>query len=413
MDNKHIKVAINTLGCKLNQAESESIARKFAADGYQLVSLADKPDIYIVNTCSVTHIADRKSRHLLRMARRLNAGCFIIAAGCYATISPHELKKMNTVDLIVNNQDKEKLVEIVKNNGYQTNNNMYFAHEYRTRAIVKVQDGCNRNCTYCIVPLTRGKETLVPLEQIIKEVQELVLKGYQEIVLSGSRLGANEYLMELVSTILEETNIRRLRLSSLQPENISSLFLKLWENKRLCRHIHMPLQSGCDTILKRMKRDYSTEMYNDSIGLIREYIPDMSVTTDIIVGFPGETDNEFAQSLEFCKNMRFASIHVFPYSLRPDTVAAVFKNTVDPGTKRARTNQMLSLSKELSHIYRSKFIGQTREVLWESTNEGLLEGLSDNYIRVFSKTDELLKNKITLVTLLSQYKNGLLGKLVN
>lgn len=413
LKNNYTKVAIDTLGCKLNQAESESLARKFVANGYQLVNLQDKPDIYIVNTCTVTHIADRKSRHLFRMARRFNPNCFIIAAGCYATAFSADIRKMKTVDLIVNNHDKEKILDLVMNKGYKPGNKVDTIHEYRTRAVVKVQDGCNRNCSYCIVPKARGKEKIIPLADTLKEVNDLILEGYQEVVISGTRLGANKYLNQLIFSILEKTNIKRLRLSSLQPESINSSFLRLWEDRRLCRHIHMPLQSGSNVVLKMMKRDYDTTRYAESIMLINNCLPDLSVTTDIIVGFPGETNEEFKESVEFCKKMGFSNIHVFPYSPRPGTLAAKYKNVINQKTKRERIDQMLSLANDLSYVYRSKFIGKICEVLWESKDDGLFEGFSENYIRIFSKTDEMLKNRITNVKLISQFKNGLLGNVVN
>ncbi|MEA1959007.1 MAG: MiaB/RimO family radical SAM methylthiotransferase, partial [Chloroflexota bacterium] len=312
--NSTASVAIETLGCKLNQAESESIALKLSEKGYRLVPASGRFDIYILNTCTVTHIADRKSRHLLRLARRRNPYAFMTAIGCYADRSFDELEKMSEIDLTLRNSDKDRLPAIIEEQRAPIASKKSGGEALRTRSMVKIQEGCDHFCAYCIVPYVRGRERSVPVEDILSEVSSRVSAGYREVVLTGTRIGSHRTgLPDLIRRILAVTGIERLRLSSLQPRDITDELLDLWSDGRLCRHIHLPLQSGSDPVLRRMGRPYSISEYERAVGRIREAIPGVSVTTDVIVGFPSESDDEFDESYDFCRRMFFSNIHVFPY----------------------------------------------------------------------------------------------------
>src|SRR4030042_2169580 len=322
-------VALDSLGCKLNQAEIQQLARQLEAAGYRLVDSSEKADIYILNTCSVTHVADRKSRHLLRLARRRNPAARLVAIGCYAHRAPAELAQIEGVELVLGNDRKMNLLDLLgdtvtpqPSDGPAVN----WQQSGRTRAFLKVQSGCKNFCAYCIVPLVRSREENVPLEKVTALVRGLVAQGYREVVLTGTEIGAYNHdgvnLEGLIEGILADSPVPRLRLSSLQPHQVSPSLIRLWQDARLCPHFHLSLQSGSDTVLQGMKRRYSTADYRRTVALIREGVPDAAVTTDVIVGFPGETDAEFQESLDFCREMRFARIHVFPFSPRPLTAAA-------------------------------------------------------------------------------------------
>lgn len=404
---KIASIAVDTLGCKLNQAESDNLVREFIKAGYQVVQPDQNADIYILNTCTVTHVADRKARHLLRKARRRNPDATLIATGCYAKRAPRELNAIDGVDLVI--EDRHRLISMIADAGYLPDNKT--SHTFRTRAMLKIQQGCNRKCAYCIVPQTRGEEMSIPTDKVLDEVDELIKDGFKEIVLTGTHIGSHDNLRGLVEQILERTQIKRLRLSSLQPTDITPSLLTLWQDQRLCRHIHLPLQSGSDSVLSRMKRWYSTLEFENAVNMAREAIQEVSVTTDIIVGFPAETETEFEQSYDFCRRMEFANIHVFTYSPRPNTTAAVMDN-LSPQIKKKRSNEMLKLGKALSQRFNSRFIGCTMLVLWESKYNRYMEGLTDNYVRVFSPTSRNVTNELLQAKLISIYKNGLLGELV-
>ena len=352
-----MKIALETLGCKLNQAETELLARKFAAAGHWLVSSIDEADIYILNTCTVTHIADAKSRHLLRRAHRQNADTLVVATGCYAQRAPQELAQIEGVSLVVGNDEKPRLLQILGESGCLSNPTStledYTANcesVFRTRAFIKIQDGCNNFCAYCIVPLVRGREKSLPVDQIVDEVVHRVSNGAKEVVLTGTEIGSYNYdgvnLKKLLNNILTETDVVRLRLSSLQPQEISPELIDLWRDQRLCPHFHLPLQSGSDAVLRRMKRRYCVGDYQEAVSLIRSLVPDAAITTDIIAGFPGETLAEFEESYNVCRQMGFARIHVFPYSPRQGTEAARMSKQVSDRAKTQRNQNLLALSKE-------------------------------------------------------------------
>ena len=417
------KIALDTVGCKLNQAETQHLAEQFAQAGYELVSAADGADIYILNTCTVTHVADGKCRRLLRLAHRLNPDALVVAMGCYAERARQELAQIEGVDLVLDNSQKPHLLRLLEESGSLSR--PVYAHRgstapagFRTRAFIKVHDGCNSFCSYCIVPLVRGREKSVPVDQVVAEVRHRVAEGYNEVVLTGTKLGSYNYegagLKELLQRILKETEVARLRLSSLQPQEISPELIELWHDNRLCRHFHLSLQSGSEAVLKRMKRRYTVGEYQQAVTLIRGMVPQVAITTDIIVGFPGETEEEFEQSFEFCRQMQFARIHVFSYSPRQGTEAALMTDRVGDGVKRERSQRMLALAGESAQNFRQRFLDKTLLVLWEKQTGGIWSGLTDNYIRVYTRSGEDLTNQILQVKLTELFnRDGVWGEIVD
>jgi len=421
-----MRVAFYTLGCKLNQAETESLADRFSKAGFQLVSPVDGADIYIANTCTVTHIADRKSRHWLRLARRRNPQALIIATGCYAQRNHQELAQL--ADFVVDNKEKGHLLALTQTLSFERRGlgegepkqSQMLAATVRTRSLIKIQDGCHSPCTYCIVPKVRPREYSLPASQIIDEVKQKVALSYKELVLTGTKVGSykddSTNLRDLVQRILTSTGIERLRLSSLQPSEISSEFLALWQDERLCRHFHLALQSGSETVLQRMRRSYSLNQYQRIVNLIKEMIPDAAITTDIMVGFPGESDGEFEQSYSFCQQAGFANIHVFPFSPRPETAAARMPEQIKDKVKQERNQRMLGLSRSCRRRFCEQFLGQTTPVLWEketSPGSGTYSGLTSNYIRVFAGSEKPLSNKITPVKLTEFHNQGIWGEMAD
>ncbi len=414
------------MGCKLNQAETESLANRFSQAGFQLVSPGDRADIYIANTCTVTHIADRKSRHWLRLARRRNPQALIIATGCYAQRSRQELAQL--ADLVVDNTEKKNLLALTQTLSLEgrglgegeTKQSQMLAATVRTRSLIKIQDGCHSPCTYCIVPKVRPHEYSLPASQIIDEIKQKVALGYKEVVLTGTKVGSyrdgSADLRDLVQRILTSTDIERLRLSSLQPSEISPEFLALWQNERLCRYFHLALQSGSETVLQRMRRSYSLDQYQRTVNLIKEMIPEVAITTDIMVGFPGESDEEFEQSYSFCQQAGFANIHVFPFSPRPETAAAGMPEQIKDKVKAESNQRMLELSRSSRRNFCEQFLGQTMPVLWEqetSPGSGIYSGLTGNYIRVFTGSEKSLSNEITPVKLVEFHNQGMRGEVID
>jgi threonylcarbamoyladenosine tRNA methylthiotransferase MtaB len=421
-----MRVAFYTLGCKLNQAETESLANRFSKAGFQLVSPNDAADIYIANTCTVTHIADRKSRHWLRMTRRRNPRALIIATGCYAQRSHQELAQL--ADLVVDNTVKQHLLAIIQAlsleervlDDSEAKQSQVLAATMKTRSLIKIQDGCHGPCTYCIVPKVRPREYSLPASQIIDEVNQKVALGYKEVVLTGTKVGSyrdgSVDLRNLVQIILDDSGIERLRLSSLQPSEISSEFLALWQDERLCRHFHLALQSGSETVLQRMRRSYPLDQYQRTVNLIKEQIPEVAITTDIMVGFPGESDAEFEQSYSFCQQAGFANIHVFPFSPRPETAAARMPEQIKDKVEQERNQRMLELSRSCQRRFCEQFLGQIMPVLWEqetSPGSGIYSGLTSNYIRVFAHSEKLLSNEITPVKLIEFRNQGIWGEIAD
>ena len=431
-----MRVYLDSLGCKLNQSEIEALARGFVQAGYHLVQTGEEADLCVVNTCTVTHVADKKSRQLIRRLRRINPTTHLIVTGCYAEMYPQEIRAIDGVDLIVGNDGKERLVELVgslgwgsheseaptRNSKLQTRNPKALPLGH-VRAFVKIQDGCNNRCAYCIISLARGRERSRPRQEILAEIKALVAAGGKEAVLTGVHIGGygrdlDTGLGQLVEDILTETTLPRLRLSSIEPWDLEPSLLRLWENPRLCRHLHLPLQSGCDATLRRMRRRYTVSQFADLVAAARLSIPDLAVTTDVIVGLPGETAEEFAASLSFVEEMQFARTHVFKYSARPGTAAAEMPHQVPYAEKKRRSETMLELARESSQRFHRKFLGRSLEVLWEKPGQDdkrergfpPWSGLTDNYIRVLARSALDLTNTITSTKLTGLVEGGMRGE---
>ena len=415
-------VAIETHGCKLNQADSAVLARQFAQAGYHLVDSNADADIIVVNTCTVTATADSKARQALRAARRSNPGALVIAAGCYPQRAAEELRNMPEVSLVVGNQEKPGLAslaieELTRHNGPSRaspavgpDSNAGILR--RSRAMVKIQEGCDQVCAYCIVPRVRGRERSIPPGDLVENVNRLVAAGFREVALTGTQLGTYGFdldganLPRLLARILDETPVSRLRVSSLQAHEISVDLLRLWQDPRLCPHFHVPLQSGCDSTLKAMRRRYDTGQFGDAIASIRENVPGAGITTDMIVGFPGEDGAAHDASIAFAAEIGFADMHVFPYSQRPGTTAHHLPGQVPPDEKRRRAAEMAAVGKTGYERFRDAQIGRTCPVLWETARptrgSGTREwsGLTDHYVRVKTESDEDLGNTITSARLI-------------
>ena len=419
-----MRVRLETLGCRLNTSEMEQLARRLRAAGHQIVDAEVPCDVCVINTCAVTHLAERKSRQLIRRLQQAHPQALLVVTGCYAELEAPRVQAMG-VPLVVGNQQKEQLMEIIARElglpvaaPAQT---AVCAGGLRTRAFVKVQDGCDNACTFCVVRLARGKGRSRPPEEVLQEVHQLLRAGYREVVLSGVHLGAYGHdwgdrrgLFQLVRRLLAETDLARLRLSSLEPWDITPDFFTLWEDRRLARHLHLPLQSGCDATLRRMARRTTTQAFAGLVAVARAVIPDLAVTTDIMVGFPGESEAEFAESLAFVEAMQFARLHIFRYSPRPGTRAATMPDQVPPAVAAERAQRMHALGAKLERSFRRRFIGRTMEVLWETARPGdgawLWSGLTDNYLRVTTSSAENLHNIITPTRLLAERDNGLYGE---
>lgn len=420
MNNRPV-VTFHTLGCKLNQAETEHLSSIFTEAGYRITTDANA-DICILNTCTVTHIADRKSRHMLRLLRKKNPNAFIVATGCYAERDPRMLIKTG-IDLVVGNDQKMDLLSIIEGsfveNQSRKNRTDSGAGFERVRSFIKIQDGCNDFCSYCIVPFVRGKEVCLPAEEIIGQIKARVAAGYKEVILTGTKIGTYNYkgtdLEKLIERILNDTDVQRLHLSSLQPQEISKELIGLWQNPRLCRHFHIALQSGSETVLQRMGRRYSLSEYDQAVSIVRGAISDAAITTDIMVGFPGESDREFDESYRFCQDMGFAAIHVFTYSSRPGTPAKDMDKHIDDKKKKERSLLMLRLARDSIRSFHEQFIGRTMNVLWEkeiNLDSGIYSGLTDNYIRVYTHSPRPIVNQIISIRLTKIYKQGLWGEQV-
>ena len=411
------KVYIETHGCKLNQADTQALARRFTQAGYHLTDRPDEVDVHVVNTCTVTHVADRKARQSLRNARRRSPGAVVVATGCYAQRAPDPLAKVEGVDLVIGNVEKDTLVETVSRSMAMAERPAYMetplfeelATPERTRATMKIQEGCDQVCAYCIVPKVRGRERSIPPERLIRQAQELAAGGCQEVVLTGTQLGTYGFdiegmtLTKLVKRVLEETAVPRLRVSSLQPQEITSKLLSLWNDSRLCPHFHLPLQSGSAAVLKAMRRRYTPEQYAQAVVTIREMVPRATITADVIVGFPGETEQQYRETYDLCQRTGFAGMHVFPYSMRPGTTAAHLDSKVAEIEKRSRMDRMLSLATAQAVAYRQSKLGTTSLVLWENhrsvAGARVWAGLTDNYLRVATVSDRNLHNRVTPMTL--------------
>lgn len=447
--------AIATLGCKVNQADSEAISEQMSAAGFVQCDFSEMADIYIVNTCTVTHMGDRSSRQMINQARRRRPDALLVVTGCYAEINPQAVAALPGVDLVIGNSHKESLVENINIqlkisppvsqlhpekgvDSVQTNEqkhmlpiihaeNQHIGSDNslpligvdeepqpdnparplevsdltsistianarlltRTRVQMKVQDGCDNRCTYCIVPYVRGGSRSRRIESVVEHVQRKTKAGFQEIVLTGIHLGdyhpendKRADLGDLIAALLDQTDICRIRVSSLEPEDFRLEWLELWENPRMCRHLHLPMQSGSDYILRRMARRYNSERYHKIVTTAKQLVPGMAISTDIITGFPGESDNDFEQTYQLATELQFAKAHIFRFSPRQGTAAARMQGQVKEEIKKARSERLLVLNEQDVRRFRQQFLGETVDVLLESYKHGRWEGLTDNYVRV-------------------------------
>ena len=409
--------SILTLGCKVNQYESESMKEIFEKNGYiEVSSETDVADVYVVNTCTVTNLSDRKSRQYIRRAKRENPESIVCVVGCYSQVSPDEVKAIEGVDIIMGTTDRNRIVELVENfevdksqisivkslKGFTEFQHIEIDKESEmTRSYMKVQDGCNRFCTYCIIPYARGPIRSRTIEDSFEEVKRLSEAGYKEIVLTGIHIGSygkdlgDERLVDLIEEIAKVDGIERIRLSSIEPITITRDFLeRIKATGKVCDHFHLSLQSGSNSVLKSMNRRYTREEYIETCDLIREYFPHVGLTTDIIVGFPGETDEDFEDTVDLVKRVQFSKIHVFKYSKRSGTPAADMKNQVDGNIKIERSNRLLELSDKMMDEFIEKNRNTTLKILFEEEKDGFIRGYSTNYIDCKIRGDLELKNQV-------------------
>lgn len=414
-------VAFLTLGCRVNQYETEAIAEAFINEGYRMVDFEEKADVYVINTCTVTSIGDKKSRQMIRKAKKKNPQAVVVVAGCYSQVAPGEVAAIEGVDIIVGTSGKSQIPDLVKEyleSGSQINHVQDIMNikrfeemeidEYqdRTRAFLKIQDGCDRYCSYCLIPYARGHIRSRAPEKIIHEVEKLAAGGFKEIILSGIHVASygkdigGITLTDVIEKISAIDGIERIRIGSIDPtffdENTVN---RLGKVKKLCPHFHLSLQSGCNETLKRMNRHYTTDEYKAIVEDLRRTIPDVSITTDIIVGFPGETDEEFETTYSFLKEIALSKMHVFKFSPRKGTRAAQMDNQVDPVVKEKRIHRVIELDRYLENNFISSFIGRNMKVLFEETKDGYAYGYTENYVRVRVPSDEELIGKIMTVRL--------------
>ena len=404
-------------GCKVNQYETNAMMQKMIEAGYKVVDFETKADIYIINTCTVTNMADKKSRQMLRRVKEINPDAILVAVGCYAQVAKEKLEQIPEIDLILGINEKNDIVKYVE----QASKNTYVSdvlhqtefldfgdvtYTEKTRAVIKVQDGCNQFCSYCIIPYARGRIRSRKPESVIKEITDVAKEGIKEVVITGIHIASygkdfnTEYrLIDLLEEIQKVNGIQRIRLGSLEPTLITEEFVtRLKKLSKICDHFHLSLQSGCDETLKRMNRKYTTDQFRHVVELLRNAYPEVHLTTDVIVGFPGETEEEFNKTYEFLKEIKFYKMHVFKYSPRSGTVAAKMPNQIDGNIKEERSNKLIELSDENEKEYNQKYIGKEVEVLLEEREGEYLKGHTTNYMVVKMKTNENLENTIQKVT---------------
>ena len=432
------KIAFYTLGCKVNQSDTASMERLFREAGYEIVDFAEKADIYLINTCVVTNMGQRKSRQMIHRAIRKNPNAFIVVSGCYPQTAAEEVKAIQGVDLIIGNQDRAAVVTLVEAAATEQSIDAYDnvkklsaqttfeelsadCETEKTRAFLKIQEGCNQFCTYCIIPYARGPLRSRSLENIKDEVEKLVAAGFSEVVLIGIHLGAygkelknGTSLTDAVKAALAVTGLARVRLGSLESVEVGEDLLDLMaSDERVQRQLHLPLQTGCDDVLKSMHRPYDTKIFAELIQKIRAKLPDVAITTDVIVGFPGETEENFAATKEFVRSCGFSKIHIFPFSPRKGTPAASFSGVVSEKVKQRRAVELAEVDRESHEKYCESMLDKTVTVLFEQESaEGLWEGLSGNYVRVYAKSEDNLSGKIRKITLKDLYKDGMIGEIL-
>ena len=416
------KVAFITLGCKVNQYETNAMAQEFIEKGYEVVEHTEVADIYVINTCTVTNMSDRKSRQMLRRVKELNKEAIIVACGCYVQVAKEEVEKIEEVDLILGNNEKKNIVELVekfqnekiekeKKSELEEVEDVMHKKEFvefgdviyteKTRAVIKVQDGCDRFCSYCIIPYARGRVRSRKPENIISEIEKISKKGIKEVVITGIHIASygkdfkEEYrLIDLLEEINKIKGIERIELGSIEPLLITEEFVRrLKKLEKICHHFHLSLQSGCNETLKRMNRRYSVEEFKNIVELLKKNYEDVNLTTDIIVGFPGETEEEFQKTYEFLKEIKFYKMHIFKYSQRKGTKAAVMSEQIDGNKKEERSRKLIELSDKNEKEYNKKYVGKEVEVLWEEEKEGFYKGHTKNYILAYLKVDNEIKKE--------------------
>lgn len=426
-------VAFITLGCKVNQFETESMEGLFKQSGYDIVPNTNVADVYVINTCSVTSFGDKKSRQLIRRVQRLNPKAIIAVTGCYSQAAPDEVKAIEGVRVVLGTSDRANIVNYVEQAMAEDGiidrvDDIMKARDFediplyempaRTRAFLKIQEGCTNFCSYCIIPYTRGPLRSRKLESIRSEAKKLLDHGFKEIVLTGIHLGAygkdfkdGTSLYDAAKAVLELPGLRRLRLSSLESIELSKELLDLIKNHpKFSHHLHLPLQAGSDEVLKKMNRHYNRDEFTSLIKNVKESVPGVAISTDVIVGFPGETEEMFAESLEYIKTLGFARMHVFPYSPRTGTPAAKMPDQVPEPVKKDRVHRLQALAQEMANDFHSQYLGTVQEVLFETNNDGITDGLTDTYIRVYTD-DEVETGELYKVRLEKLYKDGLYGKI--
>ncbi len=415
------RAALHNLGCKVNAYETEAMQQLLQENGYEIVPFKEGADVYIINTCTVTNMADRKSRQMLHRAKKMNPDAIVVAAGCYVQAKEASGEIDESIDIVIGNNKKKDLIQILdgfyekKQGQNKAVIDINHTHEYEemhlnktaehTRAYIKVQDGCNQFCTYCIIPFARGRVRSRAKEDVVREVTELAANGYQEVVLTGIHLSSygvdleNENLLSLILAVNEIEGIKRIRLGSLEPRIITEDFVKTISGlEKMCPHFHLSLQSGCDETLRRMNRRYTSEEYYEKCMLLRKYFAHPALTTDVIVGFPGETEEEFEKSKAFIDKVDFYETHIFKYSKREGTKAAVMDNQIPEQIKTARSNELLELDQKKRIKYEEQFVGTTVEVLMEEQikidGENYQVGHTKEYVKVALKTEANLQNKL-------------------
>ena len=414
-----MKVYLDTVGCRLNQSEIETYARQLTAAGHLLVATMEEADLMVLNTCTVTAAAASDSRQKVRQANK--AGIEeIVVTGCLSSVRPDAVAKLPGVVRVVPNQNKDRLVadlldiSLDQLEDEELQRQPVPGSRLRTRAFIKVQDGCNNKCTFCITTLARGEGRSRPVHEVVRDVQFALDADVKEVVLTGVHLGSwgkdfssPQHLSDLIRHLLADTDVKRLRVSSMEPWNLDENFFDLWQDPRLCRHLHLPLQSGSKTVLRRMARKTTPGAFAKLVRAARERIPAVAITTDLIAGFPGETEEEFLEGLDFVESMEFAGAHVFTYSARPGTAAAKMPNQVHNYTRKQRNAALREATERSARAYHSRFTGQEAKVLWESahpiasTSQWHLTGLTDNYLRVQAESDRPVWNKVTSTQLMS------------
>lgn len=409
-------VSFYTLGCKVNQYETNAMEQQFIKNNYEIVENTQKADIYVINTCTVTNMAERKSRQMLRRVKEINPSAVLVVCGCYAQVAKNELEQIPEIDIILGINEKNEIVQIVENymekmaeqdkrsqkaeidDVSKQKEFLDFGdvtYTEKNRAVVKVQDGCNMFCSYCIIPYARGRIRSRKIESVVSEIKKIAKEEIKEVVITGIHVASygkdfdNENtskkirLIDLLEAINKIDGIDRIRLSSLEPTIVDEEFAtRLSKLDKICDHFHLSLQSGCDETLKRMNRKYTTQIYRDAVATLRKYYPEASFTTDVIVGFPGETDEEFAKTYEFLKEIDFYRLHVFKYSPRRGTVAEKMPNQIDGNKKEERSNKLIELSNSTENKHNQSYIGKTVKVLFEEFEDGFFKGHTTNYMMV-------------------------------